>query len=65
MRLKTYSWGSVPGDEELAEFVLGLSEQHYGSRYLPSMHLYNEKRSSEWRLRVGNRLCVSWGWAHR
>jgi hypothetical protein len=53
MRLKHYRWGSVPEDEELAEFVLGLSEQHYGGRYLPSMHLYNEKRPSEWRQSLG------------
>jgi hypothetical protein len=49
MRLKASSWGVVPDDEELADFLHEVSERHYGGRYLPAMHLFNEQRPGEWR----------------
>ncbi len=49
MRLKSSGWGVVPTDEELADFVHELSERHYGGRYLPAMHLFNEQRPAAWR----------------
>lgn len=49
VRIASYSWGVVPSDDELAAFIQELSAQHYSRCYLPSMHLFNEKRPSEWR----------------